>query len=101
MTLRRAKGCRPASRWDQAVNASPGILAISPLTPATPYRSRPPSPQAEARVPGIGVFFNAKQLIVFGDRARGPQRADLDLSGGTSDREVRHENVLGFPGARG
>ena len=45
------------------------------------------------------VFFDAQQLIVFGDPIGARKRAGLDLAGVGGDGQVGDERIFGFAGA--
>src|SRR5712692_3219375 len=48
---------------------------------------------------GAEFFFDAKELIVFGNAVGAAGGAGLDLPGGSGDGEIGDEGVLGFAGA--
>src|SRR5713226_1357295 len=50
---------------------------------------------------GAKFFFDAKELIVFGNAVGAAGGAGFDLAGGGGDGEIGDEGVLGFAGAMG
>src|SRR5208282_4250561 len=58
--------------------------------------SAPPGKCANPGEERAAPLLDTQQLVVLGDRARGAQRADLDLASRRADGDVGHEIVLGF-----
>src|ERR1700694_4451720 len=79
------------------MSARPITGCGSPKTPRpAPTRPGPAPPRSRPRPP-----LDARGLVVLGGALAPGQRAGLDLARVHSDRQVRHEGVLGLAGAVG